>query len=642
MSISRALSSVRRRLEAVSNPETVPGGLPLLRYHPLPSSSAFRVLDILPDRRDKVIRCRLRLADVGDDTYYCALSYTWGDQGATEKIICDDQVAFVTPMLCDGLRRFRRSSSTVATVWADAICISQSDNAEKSAQVLLMKHIFRNAAQVCAYLGEADFDYTKFGALYDLCTAICQEIPPATLMQLQPGSLLWQTLNLPPASEPVWRHLIGFITHPWFKRVWILQESCLGSDVVVTYGPFNSPIDSVLAVLGLFYYQGFVNVLLRVASDHTTKKNLVSMNPFLPFLHGCRKKTQAQSQIPLHELLIRLPAYRATDARDQVYALMGLTSDLDAPELKPDYTSKPEVVYTKVCEYSLRVHGSLHFLYDCSMQKNIPVPSWVPDWSAEKTASSLTREFNLSNGLVPDIYNATAGSRMFYEVKLAQGLLKLRGTVVDEIIAMTDDHWKSMKPSSQVVFISPNSLKPGQRYKLNSSVDEGIFVDPFANASWFLDSLALAKRATSSLVLEASPERIHLSTLTVNNPPCGQDAAEGFQWLWTQYDIFKRAIETKTWPSRGEVEDFLQLVARVCPGRRICLTSRGYLSHVPAEAEIGDKIAVFLGAIVPFVIRAASPDKQVHVVVGECYVHGIMNGEGLKLSGVEIEDIGLV
>lgn len=63
---------------------------------------------------------------------------------------------------------------------------------------------------------------------------------------------------------------------------------------------------------------------------------------------------------------------------------------------------------------------------------------------------------------------------------------------------------------------------------------------------------------------------------------------------------------------------------------------------MPSEAEVGDRIAVFLGVIVPFVIRQRSEKEVDHLVVGECYVHGLMEGEALDLPNVKIEDITLV
>jgi hypothetical protein len=68
-------------------------------------------------------------------------------------------------------------------------------------------------------------------------------------------------------------------------------------------------------------------------------------------------------------------------------------------------------------------------------------------------------------------------------------------------------------------------------------------------------------------------------------------------------------------------------------GRNLCVTAGGYLGHVPSGSKIGDKICILFGSAVPFVLRE---DKDgVFKLVGECYVHGIMDGEAMKERDME-------
>ncbi|KAL5317114.1 hypothetical protein ACEPPN_014208 [Leptodophora sp. 'Broadleaf-Isolate-01'] len=50
----------------------------------------------------------------------------------------------------------------------------------------------------------------------------------------------------------------------------------------------------------------------------------------------------------------------------------------------------------------------------------------------------------------------------------------------------------------------------------------------------------------------------------------------------------------------------------------------------PPEAREGDCICILFGCSVPVVLRAVTPDR--HSFVGECYVHGMMDGEALPLT----------
>ena len=49
-------------------------------------------------------------------------------------------------------------------------------------------------------------------------------------------------------------------------------------------------------------------------------------------------------------------------------------------------------------------------------------------------------------------------------------------------------------------------------------------------------------------------------------------------------------------------------------------------------------VTIVHGAAVPFITRR-EVEEGVSKLVGECYIHGIMHGEGLKFGGVEEETI---
>lgn len=68
-------------------------------------------------------------------------------------------------------------------------------------------------------------------------------------------------------------------------------------------------------------------------------------------------------------------------------------------------------------------------------------------------------------------------------------------------------------------------------------------------------------------------------------------------------------------------------------------TQRGRMGPISGAALQGDLIAMFLGAGTPFVLGKS--DAEVHVVVGECYIHGIMNGEALQEKEADLMGIFL-
>ena len=58
------------------------------------------------------------------------------------------------------------------------------------------------------------------------------------------------------------------------------------------------------------------------------------------------------------------------------------------------------------------------------------------------------------------------------------------------------------------------------------------------------------------------------------------------------------------------------------------LSTNGYVGLLPAHSKRGDLICIIFGAIVPFVLRKL--DNGEYELIGEVYVHGIMDGEYLK------------
>ena len=74
--------------------------------------------------------------------------------------------------------------------------------------------------------------------------------------------------------------------------------------------------------------------------------------------------------------------------------------------------------------------------------------------------------------------------------------------------------------------------------------------------------------------------------------------------------------------------------------RRFGVTSKGYMSLFPQTTHIGDEICVISGGHIPFVVRRQSGDD--FQLVGECYVHGIMNGEVLHMTELSRADMTLV
>ncbi|UKZ59560.1 uncharacterized protein TrAtP1_000861 [Trichoderma atroviride] len=73
-------------------------------------------------------------------------------------------------------------------------------------------------------------------------------------------------------------------------------------------------------------------------------------------------------------------------------------------------------------------------------------------------------------------------------------------------------------------------------------------------------------------------------------------------------------------------------IGRFALGRRFFITKKGYFGLGPQKLEPGDRVAVLFGSGVPFVLRKcpAIAGRRAWRIIGECYVHGIMQGEVIR------------
>ena len=121
--------------------------------------SDIRVIILEAGSRADPIRMQLQTLALGEDLGvpkdYEAISYAWGSGLKPDCIIIDDKHSLpITASLHDALQRFRLPGM-VRRLWADAVCINQSDLSEKAVQVGLMGQVYASAAQVLVWLGES-------------------------------------------------------------------------------------------------------------------------------------------------------------------------------------------------------------------------------------------------------------------------------------------------------------------------------------------------------------------------------------------------------------------------------------------------------------------------------------------------------
>jgi Heterokaryon incompatibility protein (HET) len=126
------------------------------------SKAEIRLLSFDSSATGLSLQCSLITVPLPKAPPYIALSYTWGNSTNTIVILVNKNEVKITANLCTALLRLRAEGITY--IWADALCINQGDDEERTAQVGRMGTIFRKASEVAVVSNE--FLYPIFSAPY--------------------------------------------------------------------------------------------------------------------------------------------------------------------------------------------------------------------------------------------------------------------------------------------------------------------------------------------------------------------------------------------------------------------------------------------------------------------------------------------
>jgi len=195
-------------------------------YKPFLDGDSIRLLLLQPASSHQAgVECSLvhtSLAACDRDIYekYTALSYVWGDPRDTRNILVDGYTVAITATLETALRDIR-DRARVLRVWADALCIDQSNIPERNAQVRFMGTIYSTASHTIIYLGDLDSHVEE----------VFDEVPTESLQDLE--QYRDKKITIFKVVKMARRYILG---RAWFSRVWTFQELVLSRDPWIQCG----------------------------------------------------------------------------------------------------------------------------------------------------------------------------------------------------------------------------------------------------------------------------------------------------------------------------------------------------------------------------------------------------------------------
>ncbi|MCJ1306637.1 hypothetical protein MMC25_000280 [Agyrium rufum] len=658
-------------------------------YKPLTKPAEIRLLILEPGEDDELIKCiLLNPTDMDSlDTpaesegsndllrMYHALSYVWGDPTDQRVIAVNWTPFFVTANLYSLLSRLRvimRGERFV--LWVDAICIDQSNAVERQTQVSLMSRIYRQSKAVISDIGEAAEDahlvnpllasiseagetcvelekvmglsLTSSGANQSDATSLGQVPSPIPSSELKgelkdlaaeaggsipPTFLRLEYHGVPSLSDPAWTAFQGLFKSSYFERLWILQEFVLAPQISIVYG--IGQISATELIDSIFYLSRYGSTTLDA---YFSQCKWVGLTTLSLEKHTINEKLHADdpNTFLIHKLNLGR-THRASDARDKIYALMGLSSDGNVYAPHIDYSQPYEVVYRNFAKLFVQNGHGIELLYQAGVTSDSEnLPSWVPDWNIiDRTLNRVVEHAEIST------FKASTSSAAAMQIDDSGYTLTLTAAVFDTVVS-----------------VSP-ILEPLDANHETGSPKIGLVIPDIL--SFFFSGLEFSRNLTDYPTMEDSLE-IFLRTY-IRGPPIDISQNEmtrlrkGVRAMSQRLLIGKTFMDKDTTEKRDlyaelqqneeDLKGLFDAGTRQAFLRRFCITERGYFGLVPWRVQAGDQVAIIAGGPVPFVLRQAEDQKpleQVYRLVGDGYFHGLMHREAAALDGYVDKSVTLV
>ena len=606
-------------------------------------SQVIRLLNIQPGCKSDPIVSELHYVCCDSLPRYAAISYCWGAQKPSVTIECNRQPLRITENLNSAIETLRREDVSLL-LWADAICIDQASIEEKNSQVPLMRLIYEKAAVVHVWLGEDDPAKSceeAFCLLRELSHAYHDLDWDFNIFTKHSGGKASESCKLPALTDPSWGSLLELVQRPWFSRVWIIQEVVASRNAILRCGRLRLEWKDFCFGFLFAVNAGFIFYRSDVFLHSMAHQQLIPLIlTYFCFAESTYVKFDLVSLLQSHRLT------GASDLRDKVYALIGLSTLIESEthRIIPDYSLSTEAVYTEVAKAIISKSPSLDILgvpRSASTSLIKKIPSWVPDWSVAHLGSSLAVK-NLQGDYIFDFNASKIHSPKC--VVFRDDSLILDGHVFDTVVTVckvmdpfnpftvgkqTTSEYSSSKPGmllSGLHIISVlqdwrticNGLSSTQTYPYTSDNPlevfcRVIFFDKLP-AGYNIASIAhgygrLAIRMTHPLF--SYFYRFPLIQRVVNALESRNIA---------RYALLKQNDDARA----NEMPDLIARTVR----RRMFVTERGYVGLAPEMTEPGCCVAIVRGGKFPLMLKPRECAKW--ELIGDCYVHGIMHGEGFE------------
>ncbi|KAL9617195.1 MAG: hypothetical protein Q9160_008000 [Pyrenula sp. 1 TL-2023] len=505
---------------------------------------------------------------------YAAMSYVWAPNASDERPTFGEDRVVVSPSLWEALLCIAWRK-LYPRLWVDALCINQADNDEKASQVRIMHQVFASAECVLIWFGSIGDEEAR-------------EVD--TVLQINQEA---STAKSPLSQDQARQHNRAFrpiLSKRWFSRAWTWQESYVARSRKFFWGHFTFDED---------FMDSFLSNSLRYMDDLRNDASFQDsfFRKVVPMLTGLAPWEDLAGKFDFAKAMKQRRAAGCKCPSDIVYSVMNASPG--APKLPVDYVQPSLTTFAQAAYFNIKQTGSLGILSQAQQHlqtavsidaKRMEWSSWVPDWRWPYRDEEIS---SFSDNVAP-------GTQAKPSVTSDWRVLTLQGIFLD---VLTQDINKQLP--------NPRSLQQPKQ--------EEIYPPTFEPTSVALASTAkLGKEPYIVKTVDNISPRDRLGMAMMFGIPY-KDQSEA----------------SKARKSQSRLDQFLKV-------NKIAMTRQGYYANVPITAQEDDVIAILYGSNLPLVLRPINyterpggEDKVKYTLVGQCYVHGFMEGQALRAAAKE-------
>ncbi|PTB60002.1 hypothetical protein M431DRAFT_514531 [Trichoderma harzianum CBS 226.95] len=642
-------------------------------YGPLKARQSVRFLVLQPGSEcDPLIGSlevgSLDLADIEQLLPYEAISYVWGNCDRHFELICDGDILTLTQSIHDALHRVRLPDQP-RRLWADQVCINQEDGAERSQQVRLMNSVYKNAKNVLVWLG-SDLD-----GVAEKAERTVRELNEAFKdTEAHAAFKLNYEENLATQSLKPWIPLAKLTKLPWV--IWIVQEIGTTAPATLYWGDTEidwEELSFVATVLNGQYYHFRTRFSINTSSISYLRRRFVEPDT------AYYDRNKGHFAYELHKARPLL----AGDNRDRIYAFLGHYSinkgGKELQNLTADYSKSLKDVYIDVAVRILRGAQDLVMLssahYDVPDWRYLPLhilgsPS-VPHRASKDTKPDLTIDEDARilhiRGVRVDVLTTTSWQIRKTAFQIRQGAQETKerkGDWGNNLQREELDDTSANKPPTSRISATSSALPYDHRQSaffafIQTLTNGCVSFDrsrPYSTISSeeFLaggaayltryaqppSSSASRPASSSSVTIQSQSQTFSpLSSIshdrdrgdsTVRVNENGNASPVTTNFLSSHSELVSPDIHALS--CNGDPFKWSREAVMVTRHRRFAVARKGYFVLRPGRLQENDVVVVLRGGTVPFLLRRGG-----WVLVGECYVHGLMDGEKWETEGVEEE-----